>query len=85
MWIVLTRVLRAAISLVPTDHFFHLSGIFQRYLLARFTDDKVLRRSRFHLKGILKVLLNGTVMAYLTCHEGFKDENYSETVVHDVR
>jgi len=52
MWIVLTRVLRAAISLVPTDHFFHLSGIFQRYLLARFTDEKVLRRSSFRLKGI---------------------------------
>lgn len=52
MWIVLTRVLRAAISLVPTGHFFHLSGIFQRYPLARFTDGKVLRRSKFRLKGI---------------------------------
>ncbi|BBV40227.1 hypothetical protein STW0522CIT26_16990 [Citrobacter portucalensis] len=37
----------------------------------------MLRRSKFNLKGILKVLLNGTIIAYLTCHEGFKDENYS--------
>ena len=37
----------------------------------------MLRRSKVNLKGILKVLLNGTISAYLTCHEGFKDENYS--------
>ncbi len=37
----------------------------------------MLRRSKFNLKGILKVLLNDTISAYLTCHEGFKDENYS--------
>ncbi|KDF13873.1 hypothetical protein AF42_02531 [Citrobacter freundii MGH 56] len=37
----------------------------------------MLRRSNLDLKGILKVLSNGTIMAYLTCHEGFKDENYS--------
>lgn len=37
----------------------------------------MLRRSNLDLKGILKVLSNGAIMAYLTCHEGFKDENYS--------
>lgn len=37
----------------------------------------MLRRSNLDLKGILKVLSNSTIMAYLTCHEGFKDENYS--------
>lgn len=37
----------------------------------------MLRRSNLDHKGILKVLLNGTINAYLTYHEGFKDENYS--------
>ncbi|CAH3952664.1 hypothetical protein AI3059V2_2327 [Citrobacter freundii] len=37
----------------------------------------MLRRSNLDHKGILKVLSNGTINAYLTCHEGFKDENYS--------
>lgn len=37
----------------------------------------MLRRSNLDLKGILKVLSNDTISAYLTCHEGFKDENYS--------
>ncbi|CAH3278872.1 hypothetical protein AI2602V1_1786 [Citrobacter freundii] len=37
----------------------------------------MLRRSNLNLKGILKVLSDGTINAYLTCHEGFKDENYS--------
>jgi hypothetical protein len=36
-------------------------------------------------KGILKVLSNGILKAYPTCHEGSKDENYSKAVVHDVR
>lgn len=36
----------------------------------------MLRRSNLDHKGILKVLPNGTINAYLTCHEGFKDENY---------
>ena len=37
----------------------------------------MLRRSNLDRKRILKVLLDGTINAYLTCHEGFKDENYS--------
>lgn len=37
----------------------------------------MLRRSNLDLKGILKVLFDGAINAYLTCHEGFKDENYS--------
>lgn len=30
------------------------------------------------------VLNNGIVITYLTYHEGFKDENYSKAVIHDV-
>lgn len=37
----------------------------------------MLRRSNLDRKGILKVLSDGTINVYLTCHEGFKDENYS--------
>lgn len=37
----------------------------------------MLRRSNLDHKGISKVLSSGTIIAYLTCHEGFKDENYS--------
>lgn len=37
----------------------------------------MLRRSNLDRKGILKVSSDGTINAYLTCHEGFKDENYS--------
>jgi hypothetical protein len=67
----------------PAD--FPRPGIFSARQLARFTNGKVLPESYFHPKGILKVLLNDTVTPSFSCPEEFKDENYSETVIHDVR
>ncbi len=64
--------LRVALSTVLTDHFANFGAFFRRYLLTRFTSEKVLDRSKINAQWYLKVLLSGIVVAYLTCHEGFK-------------
>ncbi|NYY80035.1 hypothetical protein DMH17_16200 [Raoultella planticola] len=72
------------LSCTVLAYFSSRNRIFQPFQLARFRD-KVLACSNNPHKGILKVLSNGILKAYPTCHEGSKDENYSKAVVHDVR
>ena len=66
--------------------FFPFSGCFFSVFCWLDSSEKVLQRSSFHRKGILKVLFDGIVSAYLTLPvmKELKDENNSKAVVHDV-
>ncbi|OPW98521.1 hypothetical protein BZK41_06575 [Citrobacter sp. A316] len=77
MWIVLTRFVAGSIKPGTDCAFFPSLAHFSATSAGSIQEKIMLRRSKFNLKGISKVLLNGTISAYLTCHEGFKDENYS--------
>lgn len=78
--------LRAIIILVVTGYFFHSQDVFFSVFCWLDSSEKVLQRSSFHRKGILKVLFDGIVSAYLTLPvmKELKDENNSKAVVHDV-
>ncbi|HAU5813244.1 hypothetical protein VC895_09035 [Citrobacter freundii] len=77
MWIVLTRLFAGSIKPGTDCVFFPSLAHFSATSAGSIQEEIMLRRSNLDRKGILKVLSNGTINAYLTCHEGFKDENYS--------